>query len=255
MICGKDTQLLDSLKKPGRGIRVAIVGASGGIGGAFSDILNRDAGIETLFACSRNPARADTEKIRHFALDITDEASILETAGTIGQSGELDLILTASGILHADDGLQPEKDWRQIDPGYMAKVLAVNTIGPALVLKHFAPILSKQGKSVFAALSARVGSISDNRLGGWYAYRASKAALNQIIRTAAIELARKRKEAAIIGLHPGTVETALSEPFRGNSHDRFTPEESAKHLLNVIDRTDASSSGRVYDWQGIEVPA
>lgn len=247
--------MLNSLKKPERGLRVVIIGASGGIGGAFIDILNREANIETIFACSRNAVHAETGKTRPIGLDITDEASILEASKQVRQSREVDLVLVASGILHAEGGLQPEKDWRQIDPGHMAKVFAVNTIGPALVLKHFAPLLAKQGKSVFAALSARVGSISDNRLGGWYAYRASKAALNQIIRTASVELARKRKETVIIGLHPGTVETALSEPFRSNSHDRFTPEQSVQYLLDVIDRSDISYSGNVYDWQGIRVPA
>jgi len=137
----------------------------------------------------------------------------------------------------------------------MAKVFAVNTTGPALVASALLDALPREGKSVFAALSARVGSISDNRLGGWHAYRASKAALNQIIRTCSIELTRKRRDALIVGLHPGTVETGLSEPFRDNVPDGklFTPDYSAERLLNVIDTLTPEQSGRCFDWQGEEV--
>ena len=139
----------------------------------------------------------------------------------------------------------------------LARIFAVNTIGPALVLKHFAPLLPRTGRSVIALLSARVGSISDNRLGGWYGYRASKAALNQLVRTASIEVARSRRDAVIVGLHPGTVETPLSAPFRGNVSPGklFTPRVSAAHLLTAIEGLTPADSGKCFAWDGSEVPA
>jgi NAD(P)-dependent dehydrogenase (short-subunit alcohol dehydrogenase family) len=139
----------------------------------------------------------------------------------------------------------------------LAEVFAVNTIGPALIAKHTLPLLPRDRRAVFAAISARVGSISDNRLGGWYGYRAAKAALNQVLKTAAIELAAKAPQAVCIGLHPGTVATDLSKPFRGNvsAEKLFTPEQSAGHLLDVIARVTPADSGGVFDWKGDRVPA
>ena len=138
----------------------------------------------------------------------------------------------------------------------MNAVFAVNTIGPALVAKHFVPLMPRQGRSVFAALSARVGSIEDNRLGGWYSYRASKAALNQILRTLAIEVARTRPEAIVVGLHPGTVTSSLSAPFRSaeSKPAPFTPEASAVHLLHVLERLSPRDSGRVFAWDAQPIP-
>ena len=138
----------------------------------------------------------------------------------------------------------------------LQRCFAVNAIGPALVAKHVLPLLPRQGKSVFAALSARVGSISDNRLGGWYGYRASKAALNQLIRTLAIELARQRKDAVCVALHPGTVDSALSRPFQGGVSENklFAPAFAAERLLSVIDEIDASASGQLLAWDGQVIP-
>ncbi len=137
----------------------------------------------------------------------------------------------------------------------MRRSFEINTIGPALIAKHVLPLLPRDRRAVFAVLSARVGSISDNRLGGWYSYRASKAALNQIIRCLAIELAPKRPQAICVGLHPGTVDTALSKPFQGNVADTrlFTTDQSAAHLLNVIAALTPAQSGRVFDWAGQEI--
>ncbi len=240
-------------------LRIVIAGASGGIGAALVDaLLNRQeslpgGGME-LFALSRSRPPDLPSKARWLPLDLGKEPTIANAAAVIGERGGVDLVIVATGILH-DGGLKPEKDWRQIEPEQMAKVLAINTIGPALMVKHFAPLLRRDERTVFAVLSARVGSICDNRAGGWYAYRASKAALNQIIRTASIELARKRKQAILVGLHPGTVATGLSEPFRDNSFERFSPEKSAGHLLDVIAQLGTEASGRVFDWQGKEIPA
>jgi NAD(P)-dependent dehydrogenase (short-subunit alcohol dehydrogenase family) len=231
--------------------RCLVIGATGGIGGAFVAALSAMPGIGEVHAVSRQrqdelPSRA----IWHQA-DILDEKALATLAADIG--GELDLVIVATGMLHGD-GVAPEKDWRDLDPAALAQVLAVNAIGPALAIKHFAGLLPRGRRSVFAFLSARVGSISDNRLGGWYAYRASKAALNQIIRTFSIELARKRPEAIAAGLHPGTVETGLSAPFRGNGTDRLTPAQSAAHLLAVIAKLGREDSGQVFDWKGERVP-
>ena len=142
---------------------------------------------------------------------------------------------------------------RQLDAGAFARAFAVNAIGPALVAQALLPLMPKGRKTLFAALSARVGSISDNRLGGWHAYRASKAALNQLLRTIAIEHARTSSEGIVIGLHPGTVDTGLSKPFQRGVKTLFTPARSAGHLLAVIDAAAPAMSGRVYDWQGAEI--
>ena len=157
-----------------------------------------------------------------------------------------------TGLLHDADGLAPEKALRQIDPGNLARSFAVNAIGPVLVMKHFPPLLPREGRSVFAVLSARVGSISDNRLGGWYAYRASKAALNQLVRTASIELARSHRQAIVMGLHPGTVATGLSEPF-GDLSRKTAPAQSAENLLSVIASAEPDWSGGLFDWRGARI--
>lgn len=169
----------------------------------------------------------------------------------------LKLILVAIGTLHRDDGTGPEKSWRDLSSDNMAEIFAANTIAPSLVAKHFLPLLPRNERSVFAALSARVGSISDNQLGGWYSYRASKAALNQIIKTASIELARTKPNAICLGLHPGTVDTDLSKPFQANVSEGklFTPEISASHLLNVISNATPAQSGSLLAWDGSIVPA
>jgi len=158
-------------------------------------------------------------------------------------------------VLH-DDGLRPEKSWRHLDADALARSYEVNAIGPALVAKHLLPRLRRDHKAVFAAMSARVGSIEDNRIGGWYAYRASKAALNQILRTLAIELGRRWPEAVCVGLHPGTTDTALSAPFQANvpAGKLFTPTFVAERLLTVVDDLDASASGGLYAWDGARIP-
>jgi NAD(P)-dependent dehydrogenase (short-subunit alcohol dehydrogenase family) len=184
-------------------------------------------------------------------VDLRDEATIEAAALTLG---EVDLVIIATGLLH-DGAVKPEKTWRALDAQAMQANFEINTIGPALVAKHVLPLLPRDRRAVFAALSARVGSIGDNRLGGWYSYRASKAALNQIIRCLSLELATKRPHAICIGLHPGTVDTALSKPFQANVADAklFTAAQSAAHLLAVLSDLTPAQSGRVFDWAGDEV--
>ncbi len=234
-------------------INIAVIGASGGIGSAFVNILADDEKIKTLYAFSRSEKRFQHPKIISAPIDLNAEASIQSAASAI--ETPLNLLIIASGILH-DDTLKPEKNLRDLNQEAFMRVFTVNTFGPALVAKHFLPLLAKDGKSVFAALSARVGSISDNDLGGWYAYRASKTALNMILKTASIEVARRYKEASIIGLHPNTVDTALSEPFQaGVNHEIFTPENAAAHMIGVIDTVTAKDTGKVFAWDGQEIPA
>lgn len=230
-----------------------VVGASGGVGRALVAALAEGGGYETVFALSRSEA-PQPGSVRCLAIDVTDEASVAAAARGVGEAGPVGLVIVASGILHGP-GIAPEKALRTLDPAAMAALFAVNAIGPALVAKHLVPLMPRKGRSVFAALSARVGSIGDNRLGGWYAYRASKAALNQILRTLAIETARTHPELIVAGLHPGTVQTALSQPFRPDpSPGLFTPAESAAHLLRVLEGLRSEESGRVFAWDGQPVP-
>lgn len=229
---------------PAGGLAV-VVGSSGGIGRA---LLGRLA-AQPRFCETLGLGRSSFPP-----LDLTDEASIAEAARHVqGLGTDLRLVIDATGVLHGD-GLAPEKSWRDLDAAHMARAFAVNTIGPALLMKHFLPLLPRQGRSVFATLSARVGSIGDNRLGGWYSYRASKAALNQLVRTAAIELGRSKPAALCVALHPGTVATSLSAPFVKSGLDIQTTEQAADRLLDTIDRLRPDSSGGFFDHHGEAVP-
>ena len=240
----------------GRPMQVAIIGASGAIGRALTEFLAARDEVGRIFACSRSGRVPGHAKVVHQPLDLEDEASIAGAAAAAARtSGELDLVLVATGILH-DGGLVPEKTWRALDAAALERAFRVNAIGPALVAKHFLPLLAHQRKSAFAALSARVGSIADNRLGGWHAYRASKAALNQLIRTLAIELARRNPHALCVALHPGTVDTGLSAPFQSAvpADKLFTPAFAATRLLAVLDNLRAQDSGELFAWDGQAIP-
>lgn len=216
-----------------------VIGASGGIGAALADRLARDG---------RHPVRLGRDTAP--SLDLLDEASIAAAAGSVGDG--LRLVIDATGFLH-DARFQPEKSLRQLDPAHLAYSFAVNATGPALLMKHFLPRLAREGRAVFVTLSARVGSISDNALGGWYSYRAAKAALNQLMRTAALELARTRHQAICVALHPGTVATRLSEPFAKARLSVQTPDEAAARLLAVIDRLTPAQTGLLFDHQGAQI--
>ncbi|MBX7527070.1 SDR family NAD(P)-dependent oxidoreductase [Qipengyuania vesicularis] len=225
--------------------RAAVIGASGGIGKALADRL--EAAGTTVHRYARSMS-GDAY------LDLTDEASIEAAARLHVSDSPLDLVLVATGYLH-EEGAGPEKDWRHLSVEELARNFAINATGPALVAKHFLPLLPREGRAGFAALSARVGSISDNRLGGWYSYRASKAALNQLIRTLSVELARKKPDAFCVALHPGTVDTELSEPFQSNVPEGklFTADYSAQRLLDVLAHLGTGDSGRCFDWAGKEI--
>jgi NAD(P)-dependent dehydrogenase (short-subunit alcohol dehydrogenase family) len=235
-------------------LRCAVFGASGGIGGALAAALAGRAEVAEVHAGSRRGEAPDGAKLRPFAFDLQDEASIAAACAAIG--GPLDMVLIATGRLTRADGTGPEKSYRALSADGMAELFAVNTIGPALIAKHTLPLLRRDGRAVFAALSARVGSIADNRLGGWHAYRASKAALNMLVKNLALELARTHPQAIAVTLHPGTVDTGLSAPFqRGVAAEKlFTPAFSAAALLGVLDGLTPADSGGMFAWDGARVP-
>jgi len=232
-----------------------IIGASGGIGAAMTRQLAEMPSIERVLAFSRSPATSDNPRVQTGHIDLEDEETIAAAAQTAKAAGGAQIVIVTAGLLH-DGAIQPEKSWRALDAEQLTRSFQINTIGPALVAKHFLPLFPRSGPAIFAALSARVASIGDNRIGGWYGYRASKAALNMILRNLAIELARKRGEAICVGLHPGTVDTALSKPFQSHTPPEklFTPDYSASCLLSVLDGLTPADSGGVFAWDGQRVP-
>lgn len=234
--------------------QAVIFGASGGIGAALAARLAEDPAMTRIYLGSRAPAPQSDARLVPFAFDLTEEASIAAAAG--GVEGPVDLVFVATGMLHRAGGPAPEKAYRALDPGAMAELLAINTIGPALIAKHFLQLLPRDRRAVFAALSARVGSIADNRLGGWHSYRASKAALNMLLANFAIELRRTHPLAIVAGLHPGTVDSALSAPFqRGVAPEKlFSPDRSAAYLLTVLNELRSEDSGGIFAWDGARIP-
>lgn len=237
-------------------MRAVIIGSTGGIGRALVHALAARPDVEVVHALSRTGAVISHPKVLAGQIDILNEDNIIRAAAAIKAAGVPDLVIVASGVLSGPD-VQPEKSYRHQDMAAFQRVFEINTFGPGLVAKHFLPLMPRQGRAVFAALSARVGSISDNRLGGWHAYRASKAALNMLVRNYAIEQNRRNDEFIAVSLHPGTVDTGLSEPFQSNVPDRnlFTPDQSAGYLLDVIGKLSPADSGKAFDWAGTEIPA
>lgn len=222
-----------------------VAGASGAIGGALADAAEASGRFRDVVRLSRGTTPS---------LDLLDEASIEAVASAIAvKDAPMRLFIDATGFLH-NEQFTPEKSFRQIAPAHMAYAFAVNAIGPALLMKHFLPLLPALGKSVFATLSAKVGSIGDNRLGGWYSYRASKAALNQLLHTAAIETARRQRDAICLALHPGTVESPLSAPFEKSGLDTRPAIEAAHNLIAVIEHAGTAESGMLLDYKGEVLP-
>ncbi|MBA4049062.1 MAG: short-chain dehydrogenase [Sphingomonas sp.] len=230
-----------------KGRSAVVIGAGGGLGAALADAIADEAIYEAIHRFAR---RFDGQ--RH--IDMTDEVSIAAAAASIADGLPPALVIVATGLLHESEH-GPERTTKALDPAWMARNFAVNAIGPALVAKHFVPLMPTSGRTVFAALSARVGSIADNRLGGWHSYRASKAALNQLIRTIAIEERRRNSSSIVVALHPGTVDTPLSKPFQGNvaPGQLFDPGRAAVQLLDVLDGLRPPDSGKLFAWDGAEV--
>lgn len=228
------------------GYSAAIIGANGAIGGALVQALQADPRCARVHGLTRRSAPP---------LDLRDEASIAAAAAQLRAQqppGEpLHLLVCATGVLQLGPR-SPEKRLADLEPEALAQALAVNAIGPALVLKHFHELLPLKERALVAVLSARVSSIGDNRKGGWYAYRASKAALNQLLHTAALEVARKRPLAVLAALHPGTVQSALSAPIIGDA-EASTPSAAAGHLLRVLDGLQPADSGGFFAWDGTAI--
>lgn len=224
------------------GYRALVIGARGAIGAALLALLREDPRCAVALGLHRQSLPA---------LDLQDEASVAAAAAALAGEGPFQLIVNAAGLLHGPD-LMPEKKLGDLQLASLQAVFAVNTFGPALLLHHFSPLLDRHCGRL-AMLSAKVGSIGDNRLGGWYAYRASKAALNMLIRTASIELRRSHPGAIVAALHPGTVTSPLSAPFRGGELGRPAATAAAE-LLDVIDRLTAPDSGGFFSYSGEALP-
>jgi NAD(P)-dependent dehydrogenase (short-subunit alcohol dehydrogenase family) len=228
-----------------------VIGASGGLGSALKSQLASGGSFSQVLGLSRSLSEAGAP-----LLDITQEASIAASADWIKAqcAGKpLRLVIVATGYLHRS-GHGPERSLSQLDAAYLTEVFAVNSIGPALLLKHFAPLLPKEGIAKIVFISAKVGSIGDNALGGWYGYRASKAALNQIVKTASIELSRRNKQTCCIALHPGTVATDLSDPFSKTGLNVREPAVAAQEICQVIDQLTPQDNGRFVDYRGQGLP-
>lgn len=225
----------------GADYRALVVGSSGALGQAFCQLLREDPGCAGVTELSRATQPG---------FDLLEPASIAAAVQSLAAQAPYQLVLIATGVLH-DAEIQPEKSLAAIDAEAMQKVFQINSIGPAVLLQQLLPLLDRKG--ALAVLSARVGSIADNRLGGWYAYRASKAALNMLLKTAAIEHARRYPEARLLSLHPGTVVSPLSQPFRGSAAARPALQAAAE-LLAVVDNSKASDSGSFVAYDGASVP-
>ena len=224
-----------------------VIGSTGAIGGAIETVLKDEDAFDVVHGFARS-----LNGTRH--IDIEDERSIAAAAAIVSQGVPPSLIVVATGLLH--EGVHgPEKALADLDPAWLARAFAINTIGPALVAKHFLPLMARNGSPIFAVLSARVGSIGDNRLGGWYGYRASKAALNMMVRNFAIEQRRTNDRVIVAAVHPGTVDSALSKPFQRNvaPGKLFDPERAALQLLDVIDGLRPADSGKIFAWDGSEI--
>jgi NAD(P)-dependent dehydrogenase (short-subunit alcohol dehydrogenase family) len=248
------------------GSQALVQGASRGIGLEFVGQLLADPAVGRVFAGCRAPEHADElvalasrePRLQVVRLDVTDEASIAQASATVASATDrLHLVLNCAGILHGGEAaLAPEKRLADVRPEALAASFAVNAFGPLLVARHFERLLAHRERAVLASISARVGSIGDNRLGGWYAYRGAKAAQNMFTKTLAIEWARSRRNVVCVALHPGTTDTDLSRPFQANvPPDRlFSPERTVRQLLELIDRLTPAESGRFYAWDGSGIP-
>jgi len=239
-----DPAAVPSLASFASPLRALVFGAGGGIGAAFAAELAAHPRVARVYSAARSASPP-------WNFTLQDEASIAAVVAAAAAEGPLDLVIVATGVLH-NAQLRPEKSWRSLDAAALAEAFAVNATGPALIAKHALGHLRRDAKSAFACLSARVGSIEDNRLGGWHAYRASKAALNMLVRTFAVELRQRNPLALCVALHPGTVDTALSKPFQSGVDPAklFTPTHSARALLGVLDRLTPADSGRLWAWDG-----
>jgi NAD(P)-dependent dehydrogenase (short-subunit alcohol dehydrogenase family) len=234
---------------------VVIIGASGAIGSAFVRVSSAMFPEACVHAFSRTPEQTDgLANVTARGIDYYDESSLEQAAQLATEHGPIDFLLVALGMLH-DEEVVPEKSLRDLSAEKFRKIYDANTIAPALVAKYFLPGLNREQRSVCAFLSAHAGSISDNDLGGWYSYRCAKAALNMLVKNFAIEVGRRNKQAVIVGLHPGTVDSNLSSIFKAGlpAHKLFAPEYSAQRLMDVLKSRTPEHSGRCFSWDASQV--
>ena len=235
-----------------------VVGARGGLGASFAQALSDSPGVTHVLTTSRDQDWCESEPLpseRRVHADLTQERDLEHLAALIPEDAPLKLVLNCSGLLHAGE-VKPERTWRELDLEHMRRVFDVNALGVGLLVKHLVPCMPRRERALFVSISARVGSIGDNRLGGWYSYRASKAAQNMLIKTASVEAARSHPELIIAALHPGTVDTELSKPFtRRLGPDRlFSPDVSRAHLTEVMRDLTTNDSGGLFAWDGEPIP-
>jgi NAD(P)-dependent dehydrogenase (short-subunit alcohol dehydrogenase family) len=242
---------------------VLVQGASRGLGLEFVRQLLARPDIERVFAGARDPAGSaglsglldrHPDRLQTLSLDVTVEEDIARTAAQVRKSSDrLHWLINVAGVLHGE-GMRPERRLEELDPGVLHRAFAINAIGPALMGKHFRDLLCHDEPAVLANLSARIGSIEDNRAGGWYAYRASKAAQNQLTRTMAVEFRRKSPHVAVVALHPGTVDTDLSKPFQRSAKRLFTPEYAVGLLVGLVERLQPADNGSFFAYDGSRIP-
>ncbi|WP_088332600.1 SDR family NAD(P)-dependent oxidoreductase [Lacimicrobium sp. SS2-24] len=231
---------------------ILVIGAGGGIGHEVIRQLVAEDPSSCIFAVSRQQTLSVPSGVERLQLAEHTDAGIAELCAALSEKvSHFHRIICCTGVLHEGD-LQPEKKLEQLDAASLQRYFAVNTIIPSLWLKHLPGLLDKKEASVITFLSARVGSISDNKLGGWYGYRASKAALNMLIKTAQVEYRRRRPQAILMSYHPGTVDTALSQPFQANvpQHKLFSRQQAAGYLLKQLEGLSPDKAPYYLDWQG-----
>jgi NAD(P)-dependent dehydrogenase (short-subunit alcohol dehydrogenase family) len=238
---------------------VLVTGATGGLGGAVVRALVDGAGVEKIWAASRRATSDETDlpddpRVERVGLDVTDPSSIEGLAARVNSADKgLDLLVQTAGLLHDEEiGVAPEKRIEQVELAALSRSFLVNAAGPILLARALLPALRRADSATVVNVSARVGSIDDNQLGGWYAYRAAKAAQNQLTRTLSIELGRRAKSAVVIAYHPGTIDTALSAPFSAHvpAHKLFSPTRAAGHLVDVASAVERRDSGSFFGWDG-----
>lgn len=235
---------------------VALVWGAGGIGSALAFRLLQQGKFERVVCVSRRTSAEIPDGVYFFAADFLDENSIKSVASGVQTLGELQQVIVATGVLHTDE-VQPEKSMRALSADNIEYVHRINCVGPVLVAKYLIPLMPLKQRAVFAAISARVGSISDNKLGGWHSYRASKASLNMMLKGLSIEWARKNPDSICVGLHPGTVDSALSKPFQTGvpAEKLFSAVQSAAMLVDTLDSLNGEDTGQVFDYAGKAIPA
>ena len=238
-------------------IRAIVIGGSGGVGQAFVQALFESDRVDRIIATARLPQPVShTAKLSWMQADTTDEASLIAFSEQLkNMDFAPNFVINCTGVLHTD-AFGPEKTWRHLNSSTMQQVFAVNAFGVALLGKHLLPLFPRRGRSVFASISARVGSIDDNRSGGWYSYRASKAAHNMFLKTLSLEACRKYPGLVCASLHPGTVDTSLSAPYtrRYDPNKLFSPAHSAQCMIEVLGGLSPAESGGFYAWDGQPIP-